>query len=274
MIKTIDFSHLTHYNLHSHTPYCDGRAPMETMARAAVAAGMTLYGFTPHSPVPIISPCNMRFEDVDSYLAEYRRIAAMPELASCRFLAGMEADYLGSEWGPANDYFRSLPLDYIIGSIHFIPTRDGGQYVDIDGSFDSFDQRLKYYFGGDIEYVVETFFARSHMMLDEGGFDILGHFDKIGLNASHAAPGIEDSDFYRRIADGLVDHIVSSGVAVELNTKAYARHHRFFPSERLSGKLAEAGTVIIVNSDAHYPGLVDAGRAEGLALLHSYERSS
>ena len=35
----------------------------------------------------------------------------------------MEIDYLNDDWGPANDYFQSLPLDYRIGSVHFIPTR-------------------------------------------------------------------------------------------------------------------------------------------------------
>ncbi|MDE5725671.1 MAG: PHP domain-containing protein [Duncaniella sp.] len=39
------------YNFHSHTQFCDGREPMEAMAAAAVAEGLTHYGFTPHSPI-------------------------------------------------------------------------------------------------------------------------------------------------------------------------------------------------------------------------------
>ncbi|MDE6268030.1 MAG: hypothetical protein K2M04_03005, partial [Muribaculaceae bacterium] len=38
------------YTLHSHTQFCDGRAPMEVMARAAADAGFSRYGFSPHSP--------------------------------------------------------------------------------------------------------------------------------------------------------------------------------------------------------------------------------
>ena len=72
----------------------------------------------------------------------------------------MEIDYLNDDWGPANDYFQSLPLDYRIGSVHFIPTR-GGDFVDIDGSPDRFVVNLRERFGGDLRYVVETFFINQ-----------------------------------------------------------------------------------------------------------------
>ena len=70
------------YNFHSHTQFCDGRADMETMARAAVACGMEHYGFSPHSPLNIPSPCNMEASAVDEYLAEVRRICSIESLSS------------------------------------------------------------------------------------------------------------------------------------------------------------------------------------------------
>lgn len=258
------------YNFHSHTQFCDGHAPMETMARAAVAAGMRHYGFSPHSPIPIASPCNMQAEDVPVYLAEYRRIASLPELAACRFYASMEVDYLGPQWGPASDYFRELPLDYMIGSVHFIPTQKG-EYVDIDGNFETFGRRLHEKFDDDMDYIVDTFFAQSTAMVEAGGFDIIGHFDKIGLNAEHFRPGTTDSTFYTSRLDGLIEAIIDSGVAIELNTKAYERHGRFFPEAGLLRRLVDAGVTILVNSDAHYPELVTAGREEGFAVLHKAE---
>ncbi|MDE5751755.1 MAG: PHP domain-containing protein, partial [Duncaniella sp.] len=45
------------YNFHSHTQFCDGREPMEAMAAAAVAEGLTHYGFTHHSPICVPSSC-------------------------------------------------------------------------------------------------------------------------------------------------------------------------------------------------------------------------
>ncbi|MDE6077773.1 MAG: hypothetical protein K2G29_08580, partial [Muribaculaceae bacterium] len=47
------------YNFHTHGQFCDGRDTMEAMAKAASDAGLLHLGFTPHSPVPIKSPCNM-----------------------------------------------------------------------------------------------------------------------------------------------------------------------------------------------------------------------
>lgn len=104
-------------------------------------------------------------------------------------------------------------------------------------------------------------------MVKSGGLDIVGHLDKIGLNASHYAPGIEESDFYRRRALELTDVIISHGCAVELNTKAYAEHGRFFPSEPYLDALLDADITVIVNSDAHRPECIDASRKEGLHLV-------
>ena len=254
------------YNFHSHTQFCDGHASMELMARAAVGAGMRHYGFSPHSPIPVSSPCNMLRADVDVYLAEVQRIKAMPELQSCRFYAAMEVDYLGDDWGPVNEYFKSLPLDYIIGSVHFIPSQSG-EYVDIDGHFDSFAKRMKAYFRGDIDYVVDTFYRQSRAMVEAGGFDILGHFDKVGQNASYYAPGIEDGSHYRQCVESLIGMIIDRRCVIELNTKAREQHGRFFPGERYLPVLADAGITILVNSDAHQPDRIDASRGEAFNLL-------
>lgn len=254
------------YNFHSHTQYCDGRADMASMAASAVASGMLHYGFTPHSPIPFKSPCNMAFECVDEFFDEAERLRHLPELASCRFYTGMEIDYIDNSWGPANEYFRTLPLDYSIGSVHFIPSQSG-EPVDIDGHFDNFKRRMSEHFRGDIDYVVDTFFAQSRAMIEAGGFDILGHFDKVGQNASLYAPGIEDSEHYSTLVQSLIDQIIEKDLTIELNTKAYAEHGRFFPGLRYLPQLVKAGITIVVNSDAHHPDRIDASRADAFAIL-------
>lgn len=256
------------YTLHSHTEFCDGRAQMEAFAREAVRQRFTHYGFTPHSPVPIVSPCNMLRDNVGRYLGEVERIRCDHAGEGVTFLAGMEIDYLGDDWGPAHEYFRELPLDYSIGSVHFIPSQQG-ELIDIDGRFESFRRKMAEHFHDDIRYVVETFYAQSLRMLEAGGFDIIGHLDKVGHNAAHYRPGIEDEAWYRALADELVERVIDSGVTVELNTKARAEHGRFFPSERLLRRLVEARVPIVVNSDAHVPALIDASREEGFALIES-----
>ncbi len=264
-LKLLDGSR--RYTFHSHTEFCDGRAQMEAFAREAVKQGFTHYGFTPHSPIPIFSTCNMKLDNVAVFIGEVGRIKR--EYGDrVAFFAGMEVDYLGDGWGPSSDYFAGLPLDYMIGSVHFIPDREG-TFVDVDGNFESFSRKMTKYFHEDIRYVVETFYSQSIRMVEAGGFDIIGHLDKVGHNASHYQPGIEDEPWYRALADELVDRVIGSGVTVELNTKARKEHGRFFPSERLLGRLAEAHVPIIVNSDAHVPALIDASRDEAFSLLDS-----
>ncbi len=252
------------YTLHSHTQYCDGHATMREFAQAAESMGFGVYGFTPHSPVPIASPCNMLADDVPDYLAEVRSLQA--EYPAVRFLAGMEIDYLGDEWGPSHDYFKGLGLDFSIGSVHFIPSQSG-DYIDIDGRFASFKEKMEKHFHDDIRYVVETFFSQSQNMLSAGGFDIIGHFDKIKHNAGLYSPGIDETAWYRRLADDLIDTIIEKDVVVEINTKAWSQHRHLFPDQRHWRRLIAEGARIVVNSDAHYPKLINAGRTEAMHAL-------
>ena len=261
------------YTFHSHTEFCDGRATMEAFAREVVARGFTHYGFSPHCPLPIVSPCNMRREDVGRYLSEVDRIKGEYG-GHCRFYAAMEVDYLGEEFGPSSREISELPLDYVIGSVHFVANRKG-RLVDVDGRFESFRRKMRDYFDDDIRYVCEAFYARSLAMVEAGGFDIIGHFDKIGQNASYFQPGIEDEEWYQALVSDLVDRIISHNachperpLTVEINTKAYADHSgRLFPHPRHWGRLAEAGVPLIVNSDAHVPALIDASRELAFSML-------
>ena len=105
LLKEIGDSRL--YNLHSHTQFCDGRADMEQFVVAAVEQGFSHYGFSPHSPVPIASPCNMAADDVAAYLAECERLQCIYG-DKIRLFAAMEIDYLSSEWGPSHDFFQQV----------------------------------------------------------------------------------------------------------------------------------------------------------------------
>ncbi|MBD5267716.1 MAG: histidinol-phosphatase [Bacteroides sp.] len=254
------------YNFHSHTQYCDGRVPMETMLRTAIDEGFLHWGFSPHSPIPIDSPCNMKRVDVEQYLNE---IARLRETYGDRIkiYAGMEIDYLSSEWGPHVEYFRELPLDYRIGSVHFIP--GGENFVDVDGSPESFMKKMERYFDNDIRHVVNAYYDSLCAMIQSGGFDIVGHLDKIGHNASCFSPGIEDQPWYQKRVNEAIDLVIEKRLIAELNTKAWHTASRIFPKECFIPRLVAAGTPIVVSSDAHYPDRVNAGRREGLALLNA-----
>lgn len=253
------------YTFHTHTQFCDGRAAMEDFVREAVKLGFRALGFSPHSPVPIESPCNMSFESVDAYLEQVRVLAAQYPMV--KLYAGMEIDYLGPQRGPASEYFRSLPLDFRIGSVHFIPNQEG-RLVDIDGHFDRFKEKMSVEFDGDIRYVVDTFFRQSIDMVEAGGFDIIGHFDKIKHNAGLYHPGLEQQPWYIEHVEELMAAIESRKIIVEVNTKAWKEHRQMFPSQKLWRRLLADGVPVIVNSDAHYPQRLNESRPQALRALN------
>lgn len=253
------------YNLHSHSQFCDGRDDMATIARSAFDAGMKFIAFTPHSPVTIESPCNMKKEDIDSYFSEIERLKSTYGSDMC-ILKSLEIDGLGKEWGPHVDYFQNMPLDFRLGSVHFVPNQDGVM-LDCDGRFERFSQYLKHGYGGDLRYVVEKYFEQVLVMIEQGGFDLLGHFDKIAGNAAIADPEIESQRWYEALVDDVIGKAKNNGLVVEINTKAYNEKGRFFPAERWWGKLLDAGVPLAVDSDAHYASKVEAGRSEAFEIL-------
>lgn len=246
------------YNFHSHTQFCDGRDTMEHFAAQACDEGFLHYGFSPHSPLPgVASPCNMSAEQVPVYLAEAKRLRELYQ-GKMSVYASMEIDYMSENWNAAIPYFQELPLDYRISSIHFLKSPDG--YVDIDGNFLSFRDKLYKHFHDDIRGVVEQYYTATAKMIELGGFDIIGHFDKIGLNASYFDPEIEQQLWYLSLVDNIIRLIADRGLIIEINTKAREQHGRFFPAERRLPQIIEAGIPIVVNSDAHYIHLLDASR--------------
>ncbi len=257
----------TLYSLHNHTQFCDGRDVMEAFVVEAIAQGFCHYGFSPHSPVPIESPCNMDARDVPLYLDEVARLQCKYR-GKISLYASMEIDFL-DDWGPAHQFFQNLPLDYRIGSVHFIPSLvNPEEYVDIDGRYENnFKVKMDEHFNDDVEWVVRTYYAQSMKMVEAGGFDIIGHCDKIGHNASCHRPGIDREPWYDQLIKRHVEAIMDHHYIIEINTKAWKQHGRFFPNQRYFDLLKRYNAPIVVNSDAHYPDLINAGRPEALALL-------
>lgn len=256
-------------NLHSHTEFCDGRASMAEMARAAREAGFTVWGVSPHSPILCESGANMKAEDVSAYLKEAERLKREYD-GKMMILTGMEIDYLSPEFGPHIDYFQKLPLDYRIGSVHFVRTRDV-RPVDCDGPAERFLKYLESEYEGDLRYVAETYFAMELEMLEAGGFDIIGHLDKIGDNGSAADPNLEDYPWYAELVEKVIAKAVEKDVVIEINTKKYPSSGRFFPSERWWGLLKKYNAKILLSTDAHYPDRVAAGYQDALNRLRVHQ---
>lgn len=252
-------------NYHSHSIYCDGRARMEDFVRFAISRGLKSYGFSSHAPLPFDTNWSMQWDTMDCYLSEFERLKKKYKEQIDLYI-GLEIDYLNEMSNPACREFQELPLDYRIGSVHMI--YDGeGDIIDIDVSPDRFREIVDEHFYGDIECVVRLYFERTRRLLELGGFDILGHFEKIHRNASAYQPAIAAEKWYRHIVTELCEMMVAKGYIVEVNTKDLQNMSVLYPSIGTLARLKRLGAKIVVNSDAHYPFNVDSGLKQACELL-------
>jgi len=253
-------------NYHSHCSFCDGKAPMEDFVAEAVRRGFTSYGVSSHAPLPFDAPWTLRRDRVGEYLAEIERLKGI-YAGRIELYAGMEIDYFDERGHPASPYFQRLPLDYRIGSVHLLRAPDG-RIVDIDTSAEVFVRNLDTYFGGDLRRLVEAYFDKLTAMVVTGGFDFVGHADKMTYNASLCRGDIKEQTWYKERLRAYFESIASYGRMVEINTKKYGAFGVFFPHRDLFGWLRELRIPVTVNSDAHRPEAIDDGRDEALSALY------
>lgn len=252
-------------NYHSHCSFCDGHAPLEEFVKAAIGQGFTSYGVSSHAPLPFPTRWTMNWEQMPDYLKEFARLKEK-FAEEIELYVGLEIDYLDEESRPATPCFQELPLDYRIGSVHLLHD-DQGEVVDVDCSPERFREITDKHFDGDIVRVIHLYYERLLCMVESGGFDILGHADKIHYNASVYRPGLLDEDWYEDLMRHYFSAVARKGYIVEINTKAYVSLGTFYPNERYFPLLKELGIRVHVNSDAHYPVRINLGRPEALVAL-------
>lgn len=252
-------------NYHSHSLYCDGRAGMEDFVRFAISEGFTSYGFSSHAPLPFSTFWTMEWDSMEDYLAEFQRLKTK-YASEIELYIGLEIDYLNEESNPSIARFRELPLDYRIASVHMLYT-DKGEVVDIDATADKFRKIVDEHFDGDIVKVVHQYYRSLMRMVELGGFDIVGHADKMHYNASCYRPGLLDEPWYDELVHTYFAALARKGYLVEINTKSYLDLGTFYPNERYFRALHDLGIRVQVNSDSHYPEKINNGRMEALNAL-------
>lgn len=252
-------------NFHSHCSYCDGKASAEEFVKSAIEAGFVSYGVSSHAPLSFDTRWTLKKEQVPAYLKEIGELKEKYR-NQIELYVGMEIDYLNDAENPANDYFQHLPLDYRIGSVHLVYTPDG-TIIDTDTNPENFQQLLTTYFNGDLKRLVAGYFDASMRMVELSGFDFVGHCDKISYNASLCEQEFLESDWYKRKLMDYLTLIAEKGLMVEINTKAFIGKGVFFPNKQNLSVLKDLNIPVLVNSDAHFPELVNAGRPQALELL-------
>lgn len=256
-------------NYHSHCTFCDGRSAPEDFVKFAVSKGFRAYGFSSHSPLPFETFWNMSAGDMPEYLAEITRLKNKYQ-KQLEIYVGLEIDYLDETYNASIPYFRELPLDYRISSIHFLPVSTElleKNMVCIDGAFNDFEAAVNLHFEGDIRKLTARYFNSSMNMVEAGGFDIVGHLDKIHMNGCKFHNFDATAHWYKTPFLDYLRLIAEKGLMIEVNTKTLISKKQLFPRHEYLSALYQMNIPVMVNSDCHYPDLVNDGREEAFMLL-------
>jgi len=253
-------------NYHSHNTFCDGRSSMEDFVKFALAKGVMKYGFSSHAPLPFNTFWNMKIDDFVDYQSEFHRLKLKYNSRIDLYL-GLEIDYIHNFFEIQNKLFSTDNFDYLIGSIHYTDVLPDGNYWTIDGNFEDFKRGLNILFDGDIRAAARRFFEISSVMVDKGGFDIVGHFDKITLNGSRFKEFDVSESWYRNLVGEVLQQIKDKGLILEINTKSLHGKGITYPGIEFFPLINELDIPIVVNSDCHYPTTIIDGFVETYRAL-------
>jgi len=235
---------------HIHSLFSDGRADPEEYVAPAIAAGLSEIGFSEHLTLfKEPDDWNMDPVNMSTYI---RHIESLRESTmNIKIKTGLEVDFFRGKEDGIRDYLSSIPLDYIIGSVHYL----GEKTVDYGPEF---------YEGKSIDKLFETYFDSVCAAVESEIFDIIGHCDLIRIY--DYKPSFDLEPIYRKLAKTMKIH----DVVFEVNTNGKNRPLAdFYPDRRFLHIFSEEKVRVCVNSDAHMPTRVGQHFDEAYDLLRS-----
>jgi histidinol-phosphatase (PHP family) len=255
-------------NFHTHTRHCDGKGEAREFAEAALQKGMPRLGFSGHNVVPFPASWTMPAGNLETYLRDVREVRLLYQ-GRLEIFLGMEVDYLPGVAPSPRSAARSLKLDYVIGSVHFIAPVDGQYVWTVDGAPEELELGLRESFHGDIRALVERYFARVAEMARTEAPDIVGHFDLVKKNNRAERWFREDARWYRDAARAALAAVAASGSVLEVNTGGVVRNTSgaLYPSPWILAEALDLKVPVVVTSDAHRPDQLDGQFAETVRLL-------
>lgn len=230
---------------HNHSIYSDGKEAPSQIAETAMRFGIDELGLSDHFVLhPLGNPPDwaMMPEALEAYINELLQLREyMKERNGPMIRIGLEVDWFPGHAGPLRELLDPLPLDYVIGSVHFT-----GNFT-IDGSAArwatlSDDERNDIH----LEY-----WRRMKSLAESSVFDIVAHIDltkKFGFYPTHAV----ESEVNDLIDDALDAIAAQKSLVVEVNTAGwYKPCADAYPSEAIVAKCKARNIPMTISADAH-----------------------
>lgn len=216
---------------HMHSVLSDGKNTYEEMIRAAVAKGLDEIGFSDHVCLKPVSWA-IRLEDIAVMTGQ---ILDLKEKYAdqIRVRYGIEVDFFPGKEKKIARLIDNIPVDYVIGSVHFIG----------DWNFDT-DQSLYGKWSNDKLY--EKYFKLIQKAATSGLFDVIGHLDII--KKFRVYPETSQDQLFEET----IGIIKENNLVVELNTGGFDRPcAEFTPDANILEMCFRHQVPVTLSSDAH-----------------------
>lgn len=238
---------------HTHTAAsfdCD--APLETMANAAIAAGLSGFAVTDHADMPWFWQENMDKTVEQSW--DTATAAAAEYAGRLRIARGLELGEPLCDPALARDLLAARPYDFVLGSVHAVRGEE-------DYYFWDFADR-------DITRELTRYFDEVRETVAFGGFHALAH---LTYPLRYMPPQRRPRDLspWQQQINALFDDLIARGIALEVNTAGLRNGFGATqPDEALLRQYYDrGGRLVTVGSDAHHPEDMGAGLRDAYALL-------
>ena len=229
------------FDFHMHTSVSfDSETTAADMIRAAETAGLREICFTDHYDCHWLDNEAHDLFTLDAYRAAYDTLPDSPVTVH----RGVEMGLTRWNRSIAEVFTQSYPLDFVIGSLHFV-----------DG-YDPYDK--KYWDGKTMHTAYRRYLeeildcVRTH-----DDFDVLGHLTYVAKSPNNPYRIPVPYEDFTALTDEIMRVLIKKGKGMEINTSGVDRVGDFLPSARHLQRFCElGGRVVTIGSDAHDPSRV------------------
>ncbi len=239
-------------DLHNHTYLCNhAKGEMKDYVETAIKNKTKYFGFSDHAPLNPDDGYRMKFEDMDFYEKEVKKLKDIYQ-DKIEILLGYEVDFIA---GHLDDRVINSNVDYLIGSIHYLKR----------WNFDN-PEYISEYKNKDIDKIWEDYFKAVEDMAKTGLFQIAGHLDLIKVF------NFKPKKDVRKIAKEAIKAIKRANMVVEINASGLRKPVKeIYPSNELLELIKEYDIDITLSSDAHEPSQVGKYSKEIENVLKKFE---
>lgn len=214
------------------------------MLAAAKEKGLSLIGFSEHSPRPQGFNYTHEYrEQLEKLLPTYvKDVNALKKDKTCRVLLGIEMDWLAGQEEFIQKACAANPYDYIIGSVHFI---DHWGFDDGREAWENVSQEI-------CEERYRAYFRAWKQMLSSGFFQIAAHPDLIKIySVNQFAIWLQKPEATAIIRDCL-ETLRKNGMAMEISSAGLRKAcAEIYPHPAIMRIAAELELDVSMASDAH-----------------------